>query len=441
MRLSRGFAAGAVPTRMEEGQIMTGYGKAVRVGTLCAFVAAASAACASDAPLAPLDAVDPAAAPPAAPAGMYGGEEELFLMIAAELPGFGGFFVAEDGTPSMYMKEGSAASARGAATGVAAALRTVGHDVAGAADAIRVLPGRFSFLELHEWRERAGAMLLATPGVVFLDLDEAANRITLGISEPGARAEATDHARAAGVPAEALRFVDAEPFRRHQTLQNYQRPLEGGYIITTYQRKCTLGFNAIWNGLRTFLTASHCTDAFLAPDAGPFFQNGPPFHVGNEVADPPTFPCTWAPNCRYSDAAVVRVIPGEPQFFFGIARTLGIGSIVVAPQPRFHVVSKQMVTPVGTEVHKMGMGTGWTRGIVQHSCVIMAVAPPGTVLLCQHLADYPSGGGDSGAPVFFPNVPASTADLHGLHWGQSGNLSVFSAMRAIEADFGVLTVF
>jgi hypothetical protein len=374
-------------------------------------------------------AVDPESVRAAAP--LVHPDEAAFMRLAGEVPGFGGYFQDDAGNRAMYLTDPAAAS------GAAERLGAVLGAEAGAG--VRVLPGRYTWMELHEWRSRSLERIAAVPGVVFVDLDEALNRITVGLSEPSAERLVRSRVRSAGVPDAALGFVAAEPVRQNVDLTDFFRPLTAGFLVSTNQSRCTLGFIVDWFGAPTFMTASHCTDQFWAPDGVQFFQPLPPAAVGHEWIDPAPFACMGL-NCRRSDAALVRV--HEPVNFARIARTLGFGSITLDPgNPFFQIVGKQYTVNVGDTVHKVGWHTGWTWRRVTRTCVDVLVSPT-ELLLCQHFTDYVADVGDSGAPVFYADVPTSRARLAGLHWGRIGGESVFSPIRGIESDFGTpLTVF
>lgn len=75
---------------------------------------------------------------------------------------------------------------------------------------------------------------------------------------------------------------------------------------------CTLGFNAVRNGVLGFVMNSHCTGRHLKFDGIRMYQDDVlgSEYIGKESVDPPYFTC--GPNykyaCRYSDAAFITLI-------------------------------------------------------------------------------------------------------------------------------------
>ena len=57
---------------------------------------------------------------------------------------------------------------------------------------MRALQGQYVISQLKAWTERAGAML-SMPGVTMVDLDEAKNRVAIGIDD-GSRRKALEKA-------------------------------------------------------------------------------------------------------------------------------------------------------------------------------------------------------------------------------------------------------
>ena len=307
----------------------------------------------------------------------------------------------------------------------------------------RFVPARFDYATLRTFRDSSVGPVLDVAGTTFFDLDEAANRLVVGIEDETPRAEVQARFSRAGVPAEATEVVVTGVMQNDTTIRHHWRPLEGGWQIQNANNAiCTLGFitrNPI-NGAASFVTASHCTGALWSLDGIGFSQNVNPFWVGREASDPRPFRCYFWWRCRYSDAALVQV-SGAAVAPNRIARTLywggpGMpGSIDVdSANPRFTVTGVQYWPTAGLMVDKMGRTSGWNYGYVKHTCVTVPIAP-GQLALCQYSADYLSGGGDSGAPVFV--WKGSNVTLTGLHWRHSKSLSFFSAAGGIRLDLGV----
>src|SRR5881628_158587 len=93
-------------------------------------------------------------------------------VLARTVPGFGGFFY-DDGVPTVYLTD------VGQRAAVAAALGR-------GASEIHVRQGRFTYQQLDRWFNATSLEALAQSGVVFVDLDEAANRVTVGVEHGAA---------------------------------------------------------------------------------------------------------------------------------------------------------------------------------------------------------------------------------------------------------------
>ena len=178
---------------------------------------------------------DPSAATTAVPQV----PEDEQAALAGAVPGFGGLFLDETGAPTVYLTDlGQRLSAQRALAGIA---RRHGFDAA----ALRVRRGDFTWGQLEGWFGPASLRAMAERGVVYADLDEAANRVTIGVenAEAGGRARAL--LRGLGVPDRAVVVRQTPPIEFAATLQDRVRPVRGGLQINFGNFLCTLGFNAL----------------------------------------------------------------------------------------------------------------------------------------------------------------------------------------------------
>lgn len=234
-----------------------------------------------------------------------------------------------------------------------------------------------------------------------------------------------------------------------QSLEDQVRPTLGGVRINDTNGGCTLGFNVNFGATRTFMTNSHCTDAFGAVTNDPFYQStwGVSSHlIGNEFLDPSLrsygFYCpSGRDDCRWSDAALIQYDAGTDWILGRIARTSSAdrwdGSRTVAG--RFWISGKQTSSAVGDQRHKMGATTGWTYGDVDGTCVHYDMGD--RYLMCQEVVNAGVYFGDSGSPVF-ARVGGDEVSLAGILWGghpvgrSSGARFIFSPIGGVEEDFG-----
>jgi hypothetical protein len=434
---------------------------------LCALAVAAlalAAACA-DAPLLEPIPAAPAGpslfgAPPPNPESFDGTLDHDFVRIAQENPGFGGLYRDEAGDLVVVMAGAGTMTAR-----LGISLQRLGVDVA--AQPVRVVAGQYDFIELDAMTRRV-MQVLALDDVVYVD--EKANRVGIGVATAAARAAVEHAVGMLGLPSEAVIISDTEPFRP-MWLNQKQRPVAGGLRIDLPGgRSCSLGFNVrhpSWPHVHGFVTASHCTNfpyrgpTNTGPVGTPYWQIAPSDFIGTEAYDAPHFPCSqfyppWTPlRCRWSDAASVSYAPGVDNAFGRIYRTMGFGSNQINVTNPFFFITNESEgggpppyppptgPHVGDPVHKVGHVTGWTRAVVNRTCVHLNPQRsyfPNFRLLCQYTAHdldgTDVGEGDSGAPVFSPPSPESYVTLHGILWGgrPGSNEFAFSGMRGIRFE-------
>jgi hypothetical protein len=422
---------------------------------LAVVAIAALAACVDDQPAGPMgpsrdvavEEIDTVTVQPRADGDMYPGEK-AFLEMAKEVPGYAGEWY-DGATRVVALTDANSEDEALAVVSMRHAAQPSRHDGAKMGGGTRFVAAQYDYLTLRGFRDRAAEPVLSVEGAVFMDLDERANRVVVGITDESRREDVEAGFKEAGVPAAATNVVVTGKLEQNTTLQQAHQPLEGGWQIQSQHGPiCTLGFitNNPSGGAASFVTASHCSSKFWGLDGTWFSQNVNPLWVGREARDPKPFGCyLWGfVKCRYSDASLVQVNSGIPVAPGGIARTeywgslwADTGSIVVdSTAPSFVIAAVQQYPAAGDWVDKMGRTTGYTTGTVQHTCVTVVITLTSWAL-CQYSADHHSAGGDSGAPVFVWH--GDTVTLAGLHWGRinSMGISLFSPVGGIKNDLGV----
>ena len=361
------------------------------------------------------------------------------LTLGRTVRGFGGFYL-DRGTAVVYLKD--AAERSNAERALAPFLRAQGI----AASQLRVLPARYDWAQLERWFTQASVGVLAVPGGVFVDADEASNRVLIGV-ERGAAARIRGVVARLGIPEAAVVVEETEPIRLAATLRNRVRPIVGGLQINFPGFLCTLGFNAVRSGQNSFITNSHCTKTQGGTEGTPYWQptqTVDPVQIGTEVSDPIYFKntngCPPGRRCRFSDASRAAYASGISFGLGKIARTTGPNNNSITINGSFSITGEGSAS-VGQTVNKVGRTTGWTRGAVTRTCVNTGVSGSNIVQLCQTFVSAGVGAGDSGSPVF-RQVSSSNVTLVGILWGGSGStLYVFSPMSNIERELGSLTTF
>jgi hypothetical protein len=406
--------------------------------------------------------------------------DEQLLKMGERLPGFGGMFFDASGNLNVYVTDlaeelnAQALEARRAEVETAltdifgeqlleqgAGQRQGLNTQAASSAEVNIIKGQYDVAKLAQWRKDMDSSL-ALAGVILSDLDEASNRVRIGIEAGTSRAGIEKMLSEKGIPLEAVTIEEVAPFRFNATVRDKIRPVVGGIQINfrdfaNRSLLCTQGFNAFRFGVTGFVTNSHCTAVQGGVNFTRYHQN---VELGNlnffatELADPFLFSggvCPAGRRCRRSDAAFARVEPFTAGQHHGrIARPLiWTGSITInAANPEFQIVSETPFPTVGMILDKVGRTTGWTFGRVSASCVNVNVLNTNITMLCQDIVDRTSGTnmitdlGDSGSPVFRWSG-GNTVSLAGVLWGgnQTGTQWVFSAMSNIESELGALLTF
>ncbi|MFL5517664.1 MAG: hypothetical protein ACJ8DJ_16020 [Gemmatimonadales bacterium] len=363
--------------------------------------------------------------------------------LARAVPGFGGFFYDAQGRPTMYL---TTPTARGAAERALAPYLQK-HGVA--TGRIQTRPAAHTWDQLERWRGQVSPSALATRGAVYVDADEALNRVTVG-AERGAVGQLRASLARLGLPADAMVVQEAQPITfaagaprpRPGTLslQGRVRPIVGGVQINFPGFLCSLGFNVSGG----FITASHCTNVQGGNNSTPYWQplqSTDPVQIATEVADPNYVSggtCPAGRRCRRSDSAKASYANDITFTLGGIARTDRVGrSLTITGQ---WSVTGEAVATVGQVVNKVGRTTGWSQGQVTNTCVDTNVSGSDITELCQNFVSATVGSGDSGSPVFAIGS-GSNVSLVGILWGGSGSSSfVYSPMANIHNDLGSFAV-
>jgi hypothetical protein len=365
--------------------------------------------------------------------------DDRFAEIGRAAPGFGGMFLRA-GVLNVYLvNHAQAATTRHA---IEAAFGAEGIPAGG----VRFLGADYSFNQLKAWQQRANA-LFEVSGVVTTDVDEAANRIAVGVENASAARAVAKELAAAGIPAGAVRIEVVGQIHALATLRDKVRPLVGGLQLRFDGFLCTLSYNATLGMQEGFVVNSHCTTNRGTVDGTLYYQpldQVADQFIGTEVLDPPFFQrtndCPRGKLCRWSDSAYASRASGVTATRGAIAKTTAAnnGSLTIAGS--FNIGSELSGnSTVGTILNKVGRTTGWTRGSVTNSCVNTGVSGSRIVILCQDFVSAGVGGGDSGSPVF-QVVSGDTVRLSGTLWGgNSGGTSfVYSPMTNIERELGAL---
>lgn len=373
---------------------------------------------------------------------------DLQADYARAVPGFGGLFIDPNGVPTVYLTDlGQRERTRQA---LITEVRARGFQP----EQLRIVQSQFDYLQLDRWVKRASESVFADPDVVFLDLDEARNRLVIGVTTTEGRARAASTLEGLGIPAAAVLVEVTAPEIPLVALDDRIRPVPAGVQVVG-KGNCSLGFNTdhassgnTTDHRRAFVTAGHCTEETRGVQ-GTLFRQGL-LVVGTEISDPPALVGSacgfFAPvKCRYSDSARVLYSSDAPYNLAGIARTTHPGHLTGSLEINgmFRITAKQLHPLSGTRVHKIGARTGWTVGKITNTSYFSK--PEGATILYvgQTRVDAGAQPGDSGSPVFEVNADGKTVTLYGIavSGAVSGDEYGFSPMSGLEKDLGTLRVF
>ena len=368
--------------------------------------------------------------------------------------GFGGYYLAPGGIPTVYLTAGSNRGVVDQA--FAGYMRTRGRTGEG----VRVVEGKFGWGQLERWRDAATPDALDVPGTVYLDNDETTNRVRIGVENLSAMVLVRQATQRLGIPDEAVIVVKADPIVQLATLQNVvDRPVRAGVQINFPGYLCSVGFNATSGTQKSFVTASHCTNKQGGVEGTPYWQplqSVDGTQIATEVADPVYVRggpgCPKGKTCRYSDVSHAAYVNPANQALGLIARTSGANNYSLDIVGSFTITDADEGTvggnvPVGATVDKVGRTTGWTEGTVTNTCVNTGVSGTKIVQLCQTWVESGQkivGGGDSGSGMFqvTGGTGSTNVKLVGILWGgnSSGTQLVYSPFANIEQELGQLIV-
>ena len=102
--------------------------------------------------------------------------DDLLLRVERAAPGFGGMFVDRDGRLTVYLMDSAQLPA------ARAAIESVFGSGAIPAAGLRAAAGPYTVSQLAAWTQQA-TRVLDLPGVVLVDLDEARNRVAIGVDD------------------------------------------------------------------------------------------------------------------------------------------------------------------------------------------------------------------------------------------------------------------
>ena len=132
--------------------------------------------------------------------------DDLLVRVEERAPGFGGMFIGSDGRLVVYLLDPSQlAAARSAIEAVFGAQQVP-------AAGVRARQGQYTVPQLKRWTEHANGMLEVS-GVTMVDLDEAKNRVAIGLEDESARPRVEQALVSLGIPRAAVVIEVTGPIR------------------------------------------------------------------------------------------------------------------------------------------------------------------------------------------------------------------------------------
>jgi len=382
------------------------------------------------------------------------------MAVAAVVPGFGGYFLDAAELPAVYLTDPAQRPA--AEQALAAFLVSRGFT----ASDLRVVQGQYEYARLDAWYREARPGAFSVSGIILGDVDEGHNRLRFGVSDAGAAVGVRNVIAQLGIPAGAAIVEQRAPIVAVATLRDRVRPLVGGLQINFFPSPvspvtliCTLGFNALRNGVPSFITNSHCSNVEGGTETPTdYYQNlrsgGAANFIGVEVDDPQwtsqaNLDCPPPFGCRYSDASRAQYTAGAE---FTLGRIARIDEVTTSLDDQVHTIAGlftikgERADPVQGEIaNKIGRTTGWTLGPTTETCVDVLALGTTHIRLCQAIVTALVDGGDSGSNVFWRRGNSSNVTLLGILWGGSVDEEnpefVYSPMSGIERELGALVTF
>ena len=369
--------------------------------------------------------------------------DEQFLAIGEEVSGFAGLYYDDNNDLVVNVARGGLGVS--SISDIEAALvKEFGQEVfetVGTLSGQSVEPTlktqevKYSFEELTNFLEKFEREIEEV-GINIVDIDEVANEIYLGVENEAIANKLRTAFTQLELPKDAITVaVEQAPIPLATTLDSKVRPTQGGINV-----RCTLGFNTTLNGVKGFITNSHCTSKFGQVDGRVFSQGGE--RIGVETVDPKFGGANSSVSCvldlcRYSDAAFIKYDSGVNVGFGKIARVSNRPRQEITPKNPLQIIGKRTDNSQlysGRIVEKVGHTTGITAGKIFRTCISSTQDGTNKKFVCQYRVNADSDGGDSGSPVY--TIEGAGVRISGVLWGGRDKTFIFSPMSGIERDFG-----
>lgn len=309
---------------------------------------------------------------------------------------------------------------------------------------------KYSWGYYHAQRN-ASRPLLARPGVLALDSDEVANRVTIRVGEAADIAALTEELGARGVDLETVRFL-ASKMMEPRIGPNELHSVIGGGLQVRGEGKgnCSAGFVADSAGWPGFMTASHCSGPFGTVDGPDYYHAGK--RLGWQYLISVPFAGGECPDdceCLYTDATFISFSDA----LYEHGRIYYTDDDVGDTHPTDIVTWS--IGVCGDLVVKSGRTTLTTYGEIIDTCEDVNIDPDKlrsvngspVLLLCQDRVEGESLGGDSGSPVYkrvnagVSSPPRAEEGILGILVAGTDEEYSYSLMMLMVPSFALTNVF
>ncbi|HET6528241.1 MAG TPA: hypothetical protein VFG39_05780, partial [Balneolaceae bacterium] len=363
--------------------------------------------------------------------------DQRTVQLAKKINGLGGLFINQLGQLSIYLTQPtkqmaiatSTLSSFKPLTKTLARLRGKGNSLASVYN-MKIKKGQYSFIKLYTWKKKVTSNILHMEGVYTNDIDEAENKLSIGVKGKDIKAKVRKKLAQLNIPREAVIIFEMSPPELLTSLQDQVSSFSGGIKITIGSSGdwCTMGPTVRWREspgepfVTGYTTASHCTPPLGGGVNGTQFYQATlgGNYAGIEIRDPQFAgnKCWDTGNdCRESDVALISYSDANPQLVPGsiyktTSKGRNSGSITIPTyDQRFYIKSIDNYIPQGVETHKIGARTGWTYGNGTAVCQDFTVGS--LTYVCQNVVQAGADHGDSGAPVFATTASSDSVIFYG----------------------------
>jgi hypothetical protein len=375
--------------------------------------------------------------------------DELDAQIADRVAGFAGWVHRENGSTVMRLATPSGPAAAAASAQREAAVGSLRNAMR---SPFETRAAQWDSRQLLTFKDRVFAQA-SVKGVIAVSINRESNRVEVTYNQALAPEEIdalAERLAAAGVPRSATVLMPGELPQSVATVgvsvRSQPLPLAAGAQInfgtTSGNFVCTLGVPATRNGVRGFVTASHCSQRVYSVTAGTTMTSPGGTFVGRETVDPAGFSCSLPDTlgCREADALFASGAAASVVDFGRVLYT-NTGSLIVAGT--IPVRGSIAYPTVNQLIYKTGRTTGTRSARVARTCVNALVGDGagntyGALCSVEVNSSTFIAGGDSGSSVFvYDGVGALITGI--VSYGSS-TIGGFSPWGGVTKELGALTI-